>query len=75
MRFATRATIAILAGIGSGLVGFGLVWKSVMLVAREDPGIGYDPWLLSGIFVPGVLVSLLVFRILSLTPQTLIAKS
>jgi hypothetical protein len=75
MRFATRATIAILAGIGSGLLGFGLVWKYVTVIAREDPGIGYNAWLLSGIFVPGVLVSLLVFRHLSLTPQSLGAKS
>jgi len=64
MPFVTRAAIALLAGIGAGLIGFWIVWSTVSKLG-QDPGIGYDAWLLAGIFVPGVLVPLVVFRSVS----------
>jgi hypothetical protein len=66
MPFLTRAVIAILAGIGAGTLGFGFVWKFAEQVLHDDPGVGYTPWLLAGIFGPMVLVQLLVFRATSL---------
>jgi hypothetical protein len=65
MPFVTRAVIALLAGVGAGLLGFWVVWTLVWKLAGEHPGIGHDAWLLAGIFVPGVLVPLAVFRIVS----------
>ena len=65
MPFLTRAVIAILAGIGAGTLGFGAVWNFVERVLHADPGVGYTPWLLAAIFVPGVVVPVLVFRAVS----------
>jgi hypothetical protein len=65
MRFFTRAIIAILAGIGAGLVGFGVVWHTVSTLTNEHPGLRHDAWLLAGIFGPGILVPLCVFHTLS----------
>ncbi|VTR95660.1 unnamed protein product [Gemmata massiliana] len=62
MSFLLRAAIALLAGIGAGLIGFWIVWSAVWKVVGEHPGIGHDSWLLAGIFVPGVVSSVLVFR-------------
>jgi hypothetical protein len=62
--FVTRAAIALLAGIGAGLIGFWVVWSALGKLGA-DPGIGYDSWILAGIFVPGVLVPLGVFRSVS----------
>ncbi len=53
MSFLLRAAIALLAGIGAGLIGFWIVWSAVWKVVGERPGIGHDSWLLAGIFVPG----------------------
>jgi hypothetical protein len=69
MRFFTRAVIALLAGVGAGLIGFWAVWQSVWALAREHPGIGHDVQLLAGIFVPGVLVAIGVFHVLSRTAR------
>ena len=67
MSLATRAIISLLAGVGAGLLGFWVVWKClVAFVWKEVPGVSHDGWLLTGIFVPGVLVPLLVFRAISL---------
>ncbi|MBP3953768.1 hypothetical protein J8F10_00435 [Gemmata sp. G18] len=65
MSFVSRAAIALLAGIGSGLLGFWIVWSTVWKVVGEHPGIGHDAWLLAGIFVPGIAVPILVFRSVS----------
>jgi hypothetical protein len=64
MPFVARAAIALLAGIGAGLIGFWIVWSTVDKLGR-DPHIGHDAWLLSGIFVPGILIPLVVFRSIS----------
>jgi len=66
MSFATRAVISLLSGVGAGLLGFWAVWRCVVgSVWGHVPGPGYDGWFLAGIFVPGVLVPLAVFRVLS----------
>ena len=66
MSFAARAAIALLAGIGAAVLGFGAVWRLLIGSFLDPiPGPGYDTWLLAGIFVPGVLASLAVFHLLS----------
>jgi hypothetical protein len=66
MPLVTRAIISLLAGIGSGLLGFWAVWRSLIGTAFVSvPGPGYDGWLLAGIFVPGVVASVVVFRHIS----------
>ncbi len=66
MMFVTRAVISLLAGVGAGLLGFYAVWRCLIGDAFSSiPGPGYDGPLLAGIFVPGVLVPLVVFAILS----------
>jgi hypothetical protein len=66
MSFMTRAIISLLAGFGAGLLGFWAVWRCVVgSVFDSIPGPGYDAWFLAGIFVPGVLVPLVVFRTVS----------
>jgi hypothetical protein len=70
MSFATRAAIALLAGIGAGLLGFWAVWRSLIGTAFDTvPGPGYDGWLLSGIFIPGLVVPVIVFRKISLATR------
>ena len=66
MSFATRAVISLLSGIGAGLLGFWAVWRYLVgSVWDHVPGPGHDGWFLAGIFVPGVVVPLAVFRVLS----------
>jgi hypothetical protein len=63
MSFVTRAVISLLAGIGSGLLGFWAVWRCFQATVWNTVAVpGYDGWLIAGIFIPGVLVSLVVFR-------------
>ena len=70
MSLATRAIISVLAGIGAGLVGFCAVWRTLIGTAFDSvPGPGYDGWLLAGIFVPGLVVPVVVFRRISLATQ------
>jgi hypothetical protein len=70
MSLATRVTISLLAGIGAGLLGFWAVWRSLIGTAFTSvPGPGYDGWLLAGIFLPGVVVPVLVFRQVSLATR------
>jgi hypothetical protein len=65
MSFLTRAVISLLAGMGAGLLGFWIVWRSLIGTAWDSiPGPGYDAWLIAGIFVPGVVGALLVFHYL-----------
>jgi hypothetical protein len=68
MSFVQRAVIALLAGIGAGVLGFWAVWTAVWKLTGEHPGLGNDAWLLAGIFVPGVLVPFAVFRAISRPP-------
>jgi hypothetical protein len=65
MSFATRVGIALLAGIGAGLLGFWVVWQTVWIVCDQHPGVSHDAWLLGGIFVPGIVVPFAVFRTIS----------
>jgi hypothetical protein len=58
--------ISLLSGIGAGLLGFWAVWRYLVgSVWDHVPGPGHDGWFLAGIFVPGVVVPLAVFRVLS----------
>jgi hypothetical protein len=61
MAFAMRAVIALLSGVGAGVVGFWAVWQSLRLAFGANPAIGHDAWLVAGIFGPGVLGVVLVF--------------
>lgn len=72
MHFATRAAVGLLAGIGAGTVGFLMVWEGIRRVGQTNPAIGHDAGLLGGIFGPGVLTAVLVFRAISRarTPET-----
>ena len=70
MSFAMRAVISLLAGIGAGLLGFWAVWRTLIGAAFDSvPGPGYDGWLLGGIFIPGIVVPVVVFRELSLATR------
>jgi hypothetical protein len=70
MSFVTRAVVSLLAGVGAGLLGFWVVWRSLIGTAFDSaPGTGEDTWLLAGIFIPGVLVPLVVFRLTSLATR------
>ena len=76
MPFVTRTIVALLAGIGAGLLGFWTVWRSLIGTAFDSvPGPGYDAWLLAGIFIPGVVVPLVVFRQISRATQRHVAES
>jgi hypothetical protein len=76
MFLATRAVIAVLAGIGAGLLGFWAVWRSLIGTAFDSvPGPGYDGWLLAGIFIPGLIVPVVVFRQISLATHRPVAGS
>lgn len=70
MSFAARVIISLLAGVGAGLLGFWIVWRSLIGTAFDSvPGPGYDGWLLAGIFLPGLVVPVIVFRQMSLAMQ------
>jgi hypothetical protein len=70
MSFTARAVISLLAGIGAGLLGFWAVWRTLIGDAFASvPGPGYDGWLLAGIFFPGIVIPVVVFRQLSLATR------
>jgi hypothetical protein len=70
MSIVTRAVISLLAGVGSGLLGFWAAWRSLIGTAFDSaPGPGYYGWLLAGIFVPGLVTSVVVFRQISLATR------
>ena len=76
MSFAMRAVISVLAGIGAGLLGFWAVWRTLIGTAFDSvPGPGYDEWLLAGIFIPGFVVPVVVFRHISLATRRHVAES
>jgi hypothetical protein len=64
MTLVMRAIISLLAGIGSGLLGFWFVWSGLKLLGYE-PGIGWDEVILAAIFLPFIGVTLLVFQTVS----------
>jgi len=75
MSFVSRAVISVLAGIGAGLLGFWAVWGSLIGTAFDSvPGPGYDGWLLAGIFIPGLVVPVVVFRQISLATCRQVAE-
>ena len=66
MSFLSRAAIALLSGIGAGLLGFWAVWRTMIGTTFDSiPGPGYDAYLVAGSFVPGVVAAALVFRTIS----------
>jgi hypothetical protein len=70
MSILTRAGISALAGMGAGLLGFWIAWRSLIGSAFDSvPGPGYDGWLLAGIFIPGSVVAVVVFRQISLATR------
>jgi hypothetical protein len=74
MSLAMRAVISLLAGIGAGLLGFWAVWRTLIGTAFDSvPGPGYDGWLLAGIFIPGLVVAVVVFRQISLATDRHVA--
>jgi hypothetical protein len=76
MSFTMRAVISLLAGIGAGVLGFWAVWRALIGTAFTSvPGPGYDGWLLAGIFIPGIVVPVVVFRQLSLATRRHAAES
>ena len=75
MSLTMRAVISVLAGIGAGLLGFWAVWRTLIGTAFDSvPGPGYDEWLLAGIFIPGVVIPLVVFRQISLASRCRLAQ-
>jgi hypothetical protein len=76
MSFTVRAVISLLAGIGAGVLGFWAVWRTLIGTAFASvPGPGYDEWLLAGIFLPGIVVPMVVFRQLSPATRRRTAES
>jgi hypothetical protein len=76
MSFTMRAAVSLLAGIGAGLLGFWAVWRTLIGTAFTSvPGPGYDGWLLGGIFIPGIVVPVVVFRQLTLATRRHAAES
>jgi hypothetical protein len=76
MSFTMRAVTSVLAGIGAGLLGFWAVWRSLIGTAFDSvPSSGYDVWLLAGIFIPGLVASVIVFRQISLATHCPIAAA
>ena len=65
MSFHVRAVVALLSGVGAGTIGFWLAWRFIDRILGADPGIGYNFWLVSAIFGPGVLAYTWVFMFLS----------
>lgn len=68
MSMLSRALIALLAGIGAGLVGFWAVCTWVSGLADANPSNNYDAYLVCGIFAPFIAVTLAVYWALSRTP-------
>ncbi|HLW66722.1 MAG TPA: hypothetical protein VKS79_15515 [Gemmataceae bacterium] len=61
MSFAIRTAIAVLAGMGAGVVGYWVTWRFL----EPDNLVGFDPWMLVGIFAPGIAVCAAVFWTMS----------
>ena len=60
MSMPIRAVVSILAGIGSGALGFWVMWKIVASMTSSHPG-SHSTWLLIGIFAPLIAVAVTTF--------------
>jgi hypothetical protein len=66
MSFAIRTAIAVLAGLGAGVVGYWVAWRFLLTSTWEpDNLVGFNPWMLVAMFAPGILVTAVVFWTLS----------
>jgi hypothetical protein len=65
MKLLPRSVVALLSGMGSGVIGFWGAWKAVEVFTGSYPGDGHNVELLAGIFAPFVVTALLVFHGLS----------
>ena len=65
MSMGIRAVISVLAGLGSGAIGFWVMWNVIKWSSNSQPGVGHNVWLIVGIFAPIVAVTILVFWALS----------
>ena len=65
MSMGIRAIISVLAGLGSGAIGFWVMWTVIEGVTASHPGTGHDAWLVVSIFAPIVAVTIVVFWALS----------
>lgn len=67
MPFVVRAAIALLSGIGAALLGFFAGWRVLVGTAFDSvtDSANTTPWLLAGIFLPGITMSVVVFRTIS----------
>jgi hypothetical protein len=75
MSLPIRVLISLLAGIGAGLLGFWAAWRLLIGTAFDSvPGPAYNGWLLAGIFIPGLVVPMVVFRQISLATHRQIAE-
>ena len=60
MSMSIRAVISVLAGIGSGALGFWVMWKIVGWMTHSHPG-SHPAWLIVGIFAPLIAVAVTTF--------------
>jgi hypothetical protein len=74
MSMSIRAVISVLAGLGSGAIGFWVMWNVIGWVTSSYPGVGHNAWLLTGIFAPIVAVTIVVFWTLSRAVENPAAK-
>ncbi len=61
MSMPIRAIISMLAGIGSGALGFWVMWKVIAWATNTHPGTTHGAWLVVGIFAPLVAVAVATF--------------
>jgi len=47
MSMSIRAVISVLAGLGSGTIGFWIMWNAVGWITGSHPGVGNEAWLLN----------------------------
>jgi hypothetical protein len=60
MRLLPRCVVAVLSGIGTGVLGYWAAWLAVENWGTH-PAEGYNPAVLVGIFAPFVATAVLVF--------------
>jgi hypothetical protein len=60
MSMSIRAVVSILAGIGSGALGFWAMWKVVAWATKAHPS-SHPAWLVVGIFAPLIAVAVVTF--------------
>ena len=65
MSLCTRAVIAVLAGMGAGVLGFWATWQSIQYFTNSNPAPEYDTWIVVGIFAPLVATALTAYTVMS----------